>query len=188
VLTPRDHVLLPACLPCLQMATHLVSSIPGLQPRPMANSQVCCLPANMMATNSGQHCMSSPANIQGLDEFEGSFNMPSLRGNSGSMLSSGALPTLRDGVLPAQQQLVAQQLQQAVPNGAGGGGFKSIVVPINGYEVQLIAEHLSFFAAQSGAQVTITSLPGTGLAVMMSGQPDQVALAQSLLGSARGQC
>lgn len=140
-----------------------------------------------MGNHSGQHCMSSPANIQGLDEFEGSFNMPSLRGNSSSMLSSSALPTLRDAVLPAQQQLVAQQLQQVVPNG-GGGGFKSIVVPINGYEVQLIAEHLSFFASQSGAQVTITSLPGTGLAVMVSGQADQVALAQSLLASARGQC
>lgn len=172
------------------MATRLVSSLPGLQPRPMANSQVCCLP-NMMANNSGQHCLSSPANIQGLDEFEGSFNMPSIRGNSSSMLSNPALPTISAG-MSAQQQLMAQQLQQqqlqqAMPNGAAGG-FKSIVVPINGYEVQLIAEHLSFFASQSGAQVTITSLPGTGLAVMMSGQHEQVALAQSLLASARGQC
>lgn len=107
------------------------------------------------------------------------------------MLSNPALPTIPAG-MPAQQQLMAQQLQQqqlqqAMPNG-GAGGFKSIVVPINGYEVQLIAEHLSFFASQSGAQVTITSLPGTGLAVMMSGQHEQVALAQSLLASARGQC
>jgi hypothetical protein len=62
------------------------------------------------------------------------------------------------------------------------------VVPINGYEVQLIAEHLSFFASQSGAQVTITFLQGTGLAVMISGQHDQVAMAQTLLASARGHC
>jgi hypothetical protein len=207
------------CAVWLQMATRLVSTLPGLQPRPMANSQMCCLPTNMITTNSGQHCMSSPANIQGLDEFEGSFNMPSIRGNSNAMLHSGPLPTLSNA-MPSQQQLIAQQLQQqqqqlqqqqlqqqqlqqqqlqqqqlqqqqqmqqAMPNG-GAGEFKSIVVPINGYEVQLIAEHLTFFAAQSGAQVTITSLPGTGLAVMMSGQHEQVAMAQSLLTSARGQC
>jgi hypothetical protein len=188
------------CLPACQMATRLVSTLPGLQPRPMANSQMCCLPTNMITTNSGQHCMSSPANIQGLDEFEGSFNMPSIRGHSSAMLSSGPLPTLSNG-MATQQQLIAQQLQQqqqqlqqqqqqlqqAMPNG-GAEDFKSMVVPINAYEVQLIAEHLTFFAAQSGAQVTITSLPGTGLAVMMSGQHEQVAMAQSLLASARGRC
>jgi hypothetical protein len=196
--------VLPGCLrsffPCpQQMATHLArSSLPGLQPRQMANSQVCCLPTKMMGNNSGQHCLSSPANIQA-DEFEGSFSMPALRGNSANMLGNGRLASM-----PAQQQLMAQQLQQQQQQqlqqqqlqqqqlqqatAASSSGFKSIVVPINGYEVQLIAEHLSFFASQSGAQVTITFLQGTGLAVMMSGQHEQVAMAQTLLASARGHC
>lgn len=186
------------------MATHLArSSLPGLQPRQMANSQVCCIPAKMMGNNSGQHCLSSPANIQA-DEFEGSFSMPALRGNSTNMLGNGRLASM-----PAQQQLMAQQLQQQQQQqlqqqqlqqqqlqqqqlqqatAASSSGFKSIVVPINGYEVQVIAEHLSFFASQSGAQVTITFLQGTGLAVMISGQHEQVAMAQTLLASARGHC
>jgi len=166
------------------MATRLNSTMPGLQ-HPMANSQVCCLPSNLVGNNSGQHCMSSPANIQGLDEFEGSFNMPSLRNNSSNMLGNARLGPVMPNGMPAQQQIMAQQLQQPLP---AAGGLKSVVVPINPFEVQLIAEHLSFFANQSGAQVTITSLPTTGLAVMMSGQHEQVALAQSLLASARGQC
>lgn len=183
------------CLLAPQMATRLCSTMPGLQAHPMANSQMC-LPINMVGNNSGQHCMSSPANIQGFDEFEGSFNMPTLRSNSSNIMGNARLCAGMTSTMPAQQQLMVQQQQQqqlqlqpAVPmSNGGGGGYKSMVVPINAFEVQLIAEHLPFFANQSGAQITITSLPGTGLAVMISGQQDQMAVAQSLLASARGQC
>jgi hypothetical protein len=171
----------------------------------MANSQVCCLPGSMVNNNSGQHCMSSPANLQGLDEFEGSFNMPALRGNSGQMLAGNRITVGLANSLPAQQQFIAhqqqqlqqqqlhqqqaqlQQQQQAMP-AAAAGAYTSLAIPISGYEVQLVAEHLPFVAAQSGAQVSIACLPGTGLAVMITGQHDQIALAQSLISTARGQC
>jgi hypothetical protein len=207
------------------------------------NSQMCLVPSAILPS-SGQHCMSSPANILGgLDEFEGSFNMSLTRGMSGSnalgmtgqaqqqvvsmvqqplqqqaantlgwqqqqarpqpqmvqMTQSQPLPQLQPNqqqqmmVLPQsaamQMQLrQQQQMPQQYAAGAGSstaGGYKSIAVPIEAHEVHLIAENLVFFSARSGAQVTITSLPGAALAIMISGRPDQVAAAQSLLAAAR---
>jgi hypothetical protein len=208
------------------------------QQRVTANSQMCLVPSAMLS--SGQHCMSSPANILGgLDEFEGSFNMSLTRGIDGSgalgmggqpqqqVVSMVQQPLLQQqavGTLgwqqqqaraqpqmvqmtqsqplqqlqpnPQQQMMVLPQLQmrqqQQMPqqfaagaNAGNAGGYKSIAVPIEAHEVHLIAENLVFFSARSGAQVTITSLPGAALAIMISGRPDQVAAAQSLLAAAR---
>lgn len=227
------------------------------------NSQMCVL-TNGMRQTSGQHCMSSPANIvTGLNEFEGSFNMSLSRGNSMSNVQPSAqqmsqqmamgqqqLVQQQNGSLvwqqqqqqrpqpqmlqmsqplqqmvqmqpqqprqPQQQQqqqvlvvphtaamvsqtgqvqLMSQQLQQlqqqnertsSEGGGAvGNGNIKSIAVPIEAYEVHLVAENLMLLSARSGAQVTISSLPGATLAIMISGRPDQVATAQSLLATVR---
>lgn len=93
-------------------------------------------------------------------------------------------------MLPHGAGGVAQQVAQsaATAAAAGSGGFKSIMVPVEHYEVPLIAGHLAFLSASSGAQVTITCLPAGGLAVMVSGRADQVAAAQSLLTAARTRC
>jgi hypothetical protein len=114
------------------------------------------------------------------------------------MTQSQPLPQLQPNqqqqmmVLPQsaamQMQMREQQQVQQMPQqyGAGAGaGYKSIAVPVEAHEVQLIAQNLSFITARSGAQVTITSLPGAALAIMVSGRPDQVAAAQSLLAAAR---
>uniref|UniRef100_A0A383VEA1 RRM domain-containing protein n=1 Tax=Tetradesmus obliquus TaxID=3088 RepID=A0A383VEA1_TETOB len=230
-----------------QMASQMALQRASQQQRFTANSQMCLVPSAAMS--SGQHCMSSPANILGgLDEFEGfegSFNMSLPRGGLGmpgaaqqqvvsmvqqpllqqqaagamwqqqqqharpqpqmvQMSQSQPLPQLQPNqqqhmmVLPQnaamqmqlrqQQQQVQQQMPQQYAAGAGAGsvgGYKSIAVPIEAHEVHLIAENLVFFSARSGAQVTITSLPGAALAIMISGRPDQVAAAQSLLAAAR---
>jgi hypothetical protein len=191
------------------------------------NSQMMCMPASMVSGHSGQHCLSSPANIQSLDEFEGSFNMLSLRsGNSNSSgshahaaahhmlgggggnshLSNGLMSPAPlqchqmggacngGGMLWQQQpqqspQLHHQPQQQQQFQAAGAAAAaqpSSLAVPIESYEVQVIAEHLGLFASHSGARVTISSLPGAGLAVMLLGQPEQIAAAQSLLTAARG--
>ncbi|KAF6258452.1 hypothetical protein COO60DRAFT_1701321 [Scenedesmus sp. NREL 46B-D3] len=229
-----------------QMASQVALQRANQQQRLTANSQMCLVP-NAMLQSSGQHCMSSPANIMGgLDEFEGSFNMSLTGGmNAGvgmaaqpqqqvvsmvqqplmqqhapgalgwqqqqqsrpqaqmvQMAQSQPLPQLQPHqqqqvmVLPQsaamqmqmrqqQQVQVQQQVPQQYAAGAGNGGYKSIAVPIESHEVQLIAENLVFFSARSGAQVTITSLPGAALAIMISGRPEQVAAAQSLLAAAR---
>jgi hypothetical protein len=225
------------------MASQMALQRATQQQRMTANSQMCLVPSAMLQS-SGQHCMSSPANILGgLDEFEGSFNMSLTRGMNGGvgmagqaqqqvvsmvqqplmqqqaaglgwqqparpqpqmvqMTQSQPLPQLQPNqqqqtmVLPQstamQMQLRQQQQVQQMPQqfgaGAGAGnvgGYKSIAVPVEAHEVQLIAENLGFLTARSGAQVTITSLPGAALAIMISGRPDQVAAAQSLLAAAR---
>jgi hypothetical protein len=213
------------------------------QQRMTANSQMCLVPSAMLQS-SGQHCMSSPANILGgLDEFEGSFNMSLTRGLNGmagqaqqqvvsmvqqplmqqqaagtlkwqrtarpqpqmvQMTQSQPLPQLQPNqqqqmmMMPQstamqmqmRQQQQVQQMPQQFGAGAGAGnvgGYKKtdIAVPIEAHEVRLIAENLEFFSARSGAQMTITSLPGAALVAMISGRPDQVAAAQSLLAAAR---
>lgn len=219
---PMQCWLMTWCLllfhfPCQQMATNM--SMQRVQQR-VANSQMCMLPNTMLT--SGQHCLSSPANIGGLDEYEGSFNMSLAKGISGNMQAQQQLaqnrvwqqqqqPQLMQISMsqPLQQvntqqmllansgamQLMAQQQQQAaavrvsqVGTGASAAaGVKSIAVPIEASEVGTLAHHLVFFSNQSGAQVTITSLPGAALAIMISGRPEQVALAQSLLAAARNQ-
>jgi hypothetical protein len=221
------------------MASQMALQRAAQQQRMTANSQMCLVPSAMLRS-SGQHCMSSPANILGgLDEFEGSFNMSLTRGMNGGvgmaghaqqqvvsmvqqpmmqqqaaglgwqqpprpqpqmvqMTQSQPLPQLQPNqqqqmmVLPQstamQMQMREQQQVQQMPQqyGAGAGaGYKSIAVPVEAHEVQLIAQNLSFITARSGAQVTITSLPGAALAIMISGRPDQVAAAQSLLAAAR---
>lgn len=203
-----------------QMATNM--SMQRVQQR-VANSQMCMLPNAMLQHTSGQHCLSSPANIGGVEEFEGSFNMSLAKGMSGNMQASQQLAQNRlwqqqqpqlmhiGRSQPLQQlnqpqyvltgnnvmQMLAQQQQAAVVSGQqmatgmaaaqGAGGMKSVAVPIDATEVGSLAHHLVFFSNQSGAQVTIVSLPGAGLAILMSGRPEQVALAQSLLSAARTQ-
>lgn len=195
-----------------QLASNL--SMQRVQQR-VANSQMCLIPRTMLQQGSGQHCMSSPANI-GVDDFEGSFNMSLLRGMSGNMQTSQQLA--QNKVWPQQQQqqlmplsmsqplpqmsqqqmllaansglqVLPQQQQQQVANPVDttGNGIKSIAVPIEAAEVGNLAHHLVFFSNHSGAQVTITSLPGAALAIMITGRADQVAMAQSLLAAARGQ-
>lgn len=87
-----------------------------------------------------------------------------------------------------QQQQAAAQLRANQAATAGGqGGAKSIAIPIDASEVGRLVHHLVFFSNQSGAQVTITSLPGAALAMLITGRPENVAVAQSLLAAARNQ-
>eukprot|EP00878_Enallax_costatus_P000544 GHUV01000639.1.p1 GENE.GHUV01000639.1~~GHUV01000639.1.p1 ORF type:complete len:701 (+),score=275.00 GHUV01000639.1:70-2172(+) len=209
-----------------QMATNM--SWQRVQQR-AANSQMCLMPNNMLQQTSGQQCLSSPANIGGLDEFEGSFNMSLAKGLSANMQASQQLAqnrvwqqqqqqplmqismpqmslpqpvqqinqqqmllansnTMQMMAAQQQQQHAAAQLRANQAATAGGsGGVKSIAVPIDAAEVGKLAHHLVFFSNQSGAQVTITSLPGAGLAIMITGRPEHITVAQSLLAAARNQ-
>lgn len=59
-------------------------------------------------------------------------------------------------------------------------------MPIDSAEAVGVAQHLPLLSSHSGASVNLTSLPGAGLAVLVTGRPDQVSLAQTLLSTLRG--
>jgi len=184
----------PSIAPTAQMAVpRRTTSLPQQAQQVLARAQ---LPGHQQQQQQQQHPQPQPQLVAGNVMWQGSQQQVMLLPQSSGLLqAAGPLPAV--SLLPSSQQQRQQAVNVAAAMGrsssiqsnasSGSALSSSVAVPINATEVQSVAEKLGFFCLHSGAQVTITSLPDTGLAVLLSGRPDQVAMAQSLLVAARNQ-